>query len=427
MQNGGSKSGIIAIRVSTESKRIYVRTRKWPFLLAGVLFVIPWLLLAWLYFGTPHSAIVETEKDPANPKYRIESGPWGELDCYEFITDPPLEFGADELFPPGDAEWHFGSISREALAALLESADLPKDVRATLLAGAEFVPDQGWVMRPPDEAILNLSPTARKRIYDELAKNQANRRQVDPFIFKPAQFDAWLAEGKFSPAVVANVRKLLYPHGDTMLLADTVTLLKPIRDRDERRRLLNVLLRRSTVMVKLRLYEKSDIKALANYWGAGGRQNEVLPLLESLSLNPGGMRVDIALLLPPFARNRLYMYPLPSLNPAAMHRDCHWTAFNFFSDMPDDKYADPAKVKSQLVMNYAPISDAPRLGDIALLNTSDDRIVHSCVYIADDLYFSKNGPSHISPWVLMRLADVKALFPAYDGLAVKHYRLLKKS
>ncbi len=427
MQKGNSGSSIIAIRVSSESKRIYVRTRKWPFVLAGVLFVIPWLLLAWQYFGRPKSAMVVTEKDPANPKYQIKNGPWGELDCYEFITDPALEFGTDDLFPPSNAEWRFGSISREALTALLESAELPKGLSATLLSGAEFVPNQGWVMRPPDEAILNLGPSARKRIYDELAKNQANRRQVDPFIFKPAQFDAWLAEGHFSPAVVANVRKLLYPHGDSMLLADTITLLKTIPEQNERRRLLNVLMRRSTVMVKLRLHEKSDIKALVNYWGAGGRAKEVLPLLESLRLNPGGMRIDVSLLLPPFARNRLYMYPLPSSNPVAMHRDCHWTAFNFFSEIPDDKFTDPAKVKAQLETSYGLISDAPRLGDIAMLNTPDDRIVHSCVYIADDLYFSKNGPSHISPWVLMRLADVKALFPAYDGLAVKHYRLLKKS
>ena len=427
MQKGSSASKIIAIRVSSESQRIYVRARKWSFALLSVLFVIPWLLLAWLYFGMPRTASVATALDPANPKYQIKTGPWGELDCYEFITDPPLEFGTDELFPPSNAEWHFGSISREALAELFASAELPKDLAATLLAGAEFVPNQGWVVRPTDEAIFNLSPSARKRIYDELAKNQANRRQVDPFIFKPAQFDAWLAEGNFTPAVVANVKKLLYPHENSMLLADTITLLKTIPEQDERRRLLNVLLRRSTVMVKLRMSEKADVRALAKYWGAGGREKEVTPLLESLSLNPGGMRIDISLLLPPFARNRLYMYPLPSSNPVAMHRDCHWTAFNFFSETPDDKFADPAKIKAQLDTSYGLISDTPRLGDIAMFNTPDDRVVHSCVYIADDLYFSKNGPSHISPWVLMRLADVKALFPAYDELAVKHYRLLKKS
>jgi hypothetical protein len=139
------------------------------------------------------------------------------------------------------------------------------------------------------------------------------------------------------------------------------------------------------------------------------------------------MIIDVALLLPPFARDRLYMYPLPSANPIAMHRDCHWSAFNFFNDTPDDRFADPAKVRAELDANYMLSEKTPRLGDIGMLSTADSRIIHSRVYIADDLYFSKNGPSHISPWVLMRMPDIKNLFPAYENLTVQHYRLKKNA
>jgi hypothetical protein len=35
---------------------------------------------------------------------------------------------------------------------------------------------------------------------------------------------------------------------------------------------------------------------------------------------------------------------------------------------------------------------------------------HAAVYIADDLVFSKNGISSMSPWTLMSIDDVKAYY-----------------
>jgi hypothetical protein len=136
------------------------------------------------------------------------------------------------------------------------------------------------------------------------------------------------------------------------------------------------------------------------------------------------MREDILMLLPPFARNRLYMYPVPDQGPLANRRDCHWTAFNFFNDPPDDKFVNPQSVLDARNNDYVLIPGQPMMGDIAMFMAGTS-IIHSCVYIADDFYFTKNGPSFISPWVLMRREDIRAFFPAYENLTIEHYRLKK--
>ncbi len=408
--------------MSSQSKRIYVRTRKRTMFLVCALFVIPWIILAVVYFGGRSAS--SSERDLAVPAYHCKQGPWGELEAYDFVTTPPADFLTDKLFPPADAEWRFGDISRDALNAKLEAAGLSADRHAQLLKGVEFSPDQGWVLRPSDELILSLTPSVRKNVYAELAKLAENRRQVDPFIFDPAILDRWLAGAGLKPVTLATVKKLLYPHGDRVLLADTVTLMKTIPEQEERKKLLGVLLRRATVMLKLRVEENADVRPLASYWGMNGRKSP-LTILEGLRQNRGGMQVETLVLMPPFVRANLYRYPAQSDSAVAQHRDCHWSAFNFFNEVADDRFVDPEKIKETLNADYRLVEGAPQLGDIGMLSTPDNRTVLSSVFIADDIYFTKNGPSHISPWVLMKIKDIQALFPAYEQLEIKHYRLKK--
>jgi len=422
LDNNDSQSKIFAVRISSESRRIYVRSRKIPMALIVALFAVPWLLLGAFYFGVFSKRKDTRSNESSTVPTQATEGPWGALTRYEFITDPPNESLTDELFPAHQTEWYFGTISRDALTALLDASGMPMDLRTRMLATAENTSDKGWIVRPADEDVLNIPATTRKTLYAELAKSSANQRQVDPFVLNPAQFNKWLQEEHISPTIITHIKKLLYTHKDSVMLADGALLMKLIPTPEERREVLNVLMRRATVMLKLSRDDRYDVDALTTYWGVGGREKEVRPMIESLYHNKSGMIIDVALFLPIFARNRLYMYPLPDSSTIAAHRYCHWSAFNFFNESPDDSFADPQKVKEAMVKNYTVISTTPRLGDIAMLFTPDSRVVHSCVYIADDLYFSKNGPSHISPWVLMQTADILNLFPAYDGLKMIYYR-----
>ncbi len=44
-----------------------------------------------------------------------------------------------------------------------------------------------------------------------------------------------------------------------------------------------------------------------------------------------------------------------------------------------------------------------------LIKTTGDAY-HSCVHLADNLVFTKNGRNRLSPWVIMRLEDVKKVY-----------------
>lgn len=50
-------------------------------------------------------------------------------------------------------------------------------------------------------------------------------------------------------------------------------------------------------------------------------------------------------------------------------------------------------------------------------------MVHSCVYIADDVVFTKNGTSERQLWLLMTLEQVEAAYPSGKPWGRLTYRL----
>jgi hypothetical protein len=65
---------------------------------------------------------------------------------------------------------------------------------------------------------------------------------------------------------------------------------------------------------------------------------------------------------------------------------------------------------------YVTIQDRPAaFGDVMLLRDAKTEPLHMCVYIADDIVFTKNGAHYFQPWALMRYADVLARYP--DAIA----------
>ena len=95
-------------------------------------------------------------------------------------------------------------------------------------------------------------------------------------------------------------------------------------------------------------------------------------------------------------------------------RDCHWTAFNFFRDPPDDSLMETARVNEAIATEYEQVDgSSPRFGDVVLFVRTDGgtaSYLHSAVYVADDVLFTKNGRSPRRPWTLMRLAEVRATY-----------------
>ena len=93
-----------------------------------------------------------------------------------------------------------------------------------------------------------------------------------------------------------------------------------------------------------------------------------------------------------------------------MNRDCHWTSFNFFSNEADDRFCNDAEVVRTLNEDYERIFSNLQLGDLVMYFVGD-RTIHSCVYLADDIVFTKNGNTSSRPWMFMHLDNMKSYYP----------------
>jgi len=134
-----------------------------------------------------------------------------------------------------------------------------------------------------------------------------------------------------------------------------------------------------------------------------------------------GGTVSLMYFLPPFARERLFTSPLPS-NPGDPNMDCHWTAMNFFNREPDFRFSDLTYTAAYVQTNYYPIAQPGSYGDVVFLLDRDGNAIHSAVYIADDIVFTKNGNNYAQPWVLMRLPNLLSLYSITETPRVACYR-----
>ena len=332
--------------------------------------------------------------------------------------EPPDEFVPTNLFVEAKARWFFAGTTSEELSNLLAGCELSSKQREELLKPAAWlIQTNGVEVAPSDDLVLSLGKDARAQIYTALASSERNEYQFWPFKFRNGGFDDWFAESGLSEGTLALLRQLAYTRGTTLCFSDYSLVMSRIGSMQERRRFMKTLGRTSALLMKLCIRPDSDTRALADYWAKGWRAKDIQTLLESLTRVEGSISVDVAHLLPPFARKRLNTFPPPSSSPTFVPLNCFWTAFNFFNDPPDDKYLDNGVWKDELEREYTRVTE-PAFGDLVFLVRADGAPVHSAVYIADDVVFTKNGFAGRQPWILMKWDDMIAGFPASQSLSV---------
>lgn len=389
----------------------------------AALLLLPWLVVAVLLLY-PRPAPLENDNPYDEYVQPARPGPWGELQYSRLLIEPPDEFTAEDPGLFAAPEWVFQAYTADRLADLWRTARLDAAQIAALHAATTQrpAPADALIVRPPTDLVLGLSPEARAAIYAALSVFPENPAQNEPFRFRADTADEWFENSNVPPATLALVRRLLYRRGNSLLFSDYAVVMPQIASRTERIRLLKTLARKSTLLVKLRVRPTSDLDTLAEYWGHGPRRKDMRALLESIAHRPGGITIDVAHLLPKFPRSVLFTYPPPPVTPADAHHDCHWTSLNFFNDAPDERFTDTDVVRQTLESGYVPVVGRPRLGDILVFARADDVVIHSCVFVADDIVFTKNGASETMPFILMNLSDVIAFYPADPPLVIRAYR-----
>jgi hypothetical protein len=145
-------------------------------------------------------------------------------------------------------------------------------------------------------------------------------------------------------------------------------------------------------------------------------------------MRPDGGSINILELLPPLPASLLHSYPVPHnyLKGPEVIKNCSWTALNFFRDEPVAEFSDQNYMIKVLANDYVPVLSDPRYGDIALFLTPDNQMRHVAVFLADDLYFTKNGDNPWHPWVYSTAADLIENFsfglPEGQSLSIRYFR-----
>jgi len=360
-------------------------------------------------------------ESPASRVYHTKPGPWGDLEYVRIVIEPPDDFMASD-YTTAPARWNFAGYDEARLSALIRQAVPAGPLRDQLLdPRIRETTAESIVLKPANGTVEALSTESRTLLYNTLANLPGNELQTEPFRFRADMLDEWFEGSGIRADVGERIRKLLYPRGNALLFSDPGLVLPMLATPAERVLLVKTLARKSTLLVRLRVGPDSDINRIAEYWSNGRRRKDIRPLLLSLARQPGGMTIDLAHLLPRLARGLLYTYPSPDL-PTDLSPDCHWTSMNFFNDPPDDRMADLEYLKARLIVDYVEIQSEPMMGDIVMMTRPDGTAVHSCVYLADNIVFTKNGQSATVPWLLSTLPDLQAFYPTNPPLQNRIYR-----
>jgi hypothetical protein len=363
--------------------------------------------------GVPQASRAKANLSAETQELRFpgQPGSWGKLEYVRIQIGPPDEFVPQYHHQHTTTRWFFPNRNAAQLESLLRESSLtPSQIteltsRSQMEAGTDGI----W-LTPGNELVLGLTAEARIRLYSVLAETPKNDFHFWPCTSPGNGPEAWFERSGLSPATLALFRRLIYRRDGVFCFSDLPLAMSLTTDGTEQNRLYKTVARNTALLMKLHITEDSNVDALTAWWALGGRAKDVRPLLASLANVRGGVLLDVAHLLPPFARKRLNTFPV-RLPPGQPEPNCYWTAFNFFNDPAENRFYEIEDWKKELDGNYMEVSGQPRYGDIVFLIRPDGNPEHAAVYIADDVVFTKNGSNLLRPWLLMKLADMLACYP----------------
>lgn len=397
-----------------------------PLVIAFILAIIlPWFLVGWIFFSvmqegarffsreafpstqTPSILTKREGIGAMNPSSaRVVHGPWGILLIDRVIVEPPSAFFSVDYDVSLSRRWIISNATPDQARELLAKAGI--SIRVVDAVMKTTTPDpagKGQTLAPPDKIVRELSPAVRAALYSELGKNPANPHMAQPFKFRGSTVHEWFANNKLPDDIIKKIEPLVYHRGPMLCFSDLHLVLPEIASPFDRIRLLRILHRAMTYSLRLNIREGEPIDAMLAYWGSGNRAGAIEPVLESMNSQPGKTELDVVYLLPDFARTRLYTYVNPTRGNTSVSRDCHWTSFNFFNEVPEDRFGRGTDL-TDLLTEYKQIPSPAEFGDIILFVNLKKELIHSCVYIADDIVFTKNGVGFGTPFIFERMQHV---------------------
>lgn len=364
-----------------------------------------------------------SQKQPDPPAtspsvFEANPGPWGKLLCAYVYLEAPQSLIEGFPLPSPTPRWTFPNNFLPSLPEFLAKSGLSQSLITTLLSSKHMVKDSEFVhLLPPLTELENIPPASRALIYTELAKYPENEYQADPVLIIGTTIEEWYKGSKLRPEIIDKIKKLSYKRGETIAFSDIAVLLNYAQSDSEARAIFKACTRTRNLMVRLMLDKGANAEELIKYWsfGVGIRRKDLEPLILSIMELDGVDDLGISHVLPALARKLLYTYPGLDMAKHGIMPDCHWTSLNFFNFEPHEYLLDARLATSQVLEQFTPVEPPFQFGDVLFfLDNSTGDAFHSCVHLADNIVFTKNGRNILSPWVIMRLEDVKKIY-LYKG------------
>ncbi len=352
-----------------------------------------------------------------------ETGSAGQLQARSLFleaADALLEFAVK---PDQAPVWRFPGLVPDEVEARLRRAGV-EEAQLAVLRRAEVrrVGSDGVALLPPVALLVEFRPEVRAALYAELGRSPLNPDHFGP-LFLFGDPDAWLEGADLSAAQQDLVRRLRWQRGGHWRFSDVSALIQAARSAPEILAARRFMTRRQAWRLWLEPPAPAQREAFLRHWTADERHLETQPLLAALVAGRAGESLELALVLPPLARERLYTYP--SLRDAVAGRlpDCNWTALNFFAARPETYYLDPQPAYLELTQNYREVAAPGNFGDLACFISPEGLVFHSCVVLGDGFVFTKNGEGLFAPWLIMPLRDLDAVYGDDGRRSVRYFRL----
>lgn len=347
----------------------------------------------------------EVSAAPAASPARASSSP-GDVRWRFKVLALPAGLVTPDQCDMDQVDWVLPGYSRAQFDALLDSiAPLPA-TRARLVDAARC-DASGCTIHPSRELIEDMRPGTRRALYANLSRHAENSSIINHFS-RNTTAEPWASEQGLSPKARELLTRLSWQDGERTHFADVADVCQQLQSDAERVRFIEVLKGRESVSATVFVAAGADVEPMVRYWSAGSDEAAVRPLFADAAAQPAGGSVELARLLPPFARSRVDTFPSPS----APAFDCFWSALHF--DVPgeaDVRLYSAEEFSRQLALTHRPIAfDEVSLGDVLVLRASGGLPLHAVNYVASGLVFTKNGGSSKRPFALMRLSDVMAIY-----------------
>ncbi len=358
---------------------------------------------------------------PAMTVHACKPGPWGDLEYHYLYLEAPLSTVELINVPSRHAVWWFpGKNADRVHEFLIKSGASVEEVNARLKFSMTYQMGGPFKFFPSAKLINELAPVARQAIYAELRRWPENKSYHAPVVIASGDVSDWFKNSGLKPETIQHIERLSYPLGKAVGFSDVSTVVQNIHDDVEELSLLKALTRTRSLILSLRVEPGADTEKLKEYWSAGYKSKDVLTLFDAVARIEGLDTIDVTRLLPPTPRKYLYTFPSRSLGVDGTYPDSFWASLNFFNYFPDDQFDDIEKVMNYARLNYDISSDPLTFGDLIILKDArSGRAIHSCVFIADDIVYSKNGRSIFQPFMLIKMEDL------YNRIAIDEKPLLE--